>query len=49
MHVLKRSALHALGWTKPMNHIGKELGISDVGLAKCRRNGIPRPPRGHSG
>lgn len=48
MHKLKRSALHALVWAKPMTQIGKELGISDVGLAKaCRRHGIPVPPRGH--
>lgn len=31
-----------------MTKLSKELGISDVGLAKaCRRNGIPVPPRGH--
>lgn len=48
MHKIKRSALHALVWAKPMTQIGKELGISDVGLAKaCRRHGIPVPPRGH--
>jgi hypothetical protein len=46
--LLKRSALHALVWSKPMTHIAKDLGISDVGLAKaCRRHGIPVPPRGH--
>lgn len=48
MHKIKRSALHELVWAKPMTQIGKELGISDVGLAKaCRRHGIPVPPRGH--
>jgi hypothetical protein len=45
---LKRSALHALVWSKPMTHIARDLGISDVGLAKtCRRHGVPVPPRGH--
>ncbi len=48
MHKIKRSALHELVWAKPMTQIGKELGISDVGLAKaCRRHCIPVPPRGH--
>ena len=38
--LLKRSALHALVWSKPMTHIARDLGISDVGLAKtCRRHG----------
>ena len=46
--LLKRSALHALVWSKPMTHIARDLGISDVGLAKtCRRHGVPVPPRGH--
>lgn len=31
-----------------MTHLAKELGISDVGLAKtCRRHGVPVPPRGY--
>lgn len=48
VHTLKRSALYALVWSRPMTHLGKQLGISDVGLAKaCRRYGIPVPPRGH--
>lgn len=46
--LLKRSALRALVWSKPMTHIARDLGISDVGLAKtCRRHGVPVPPRGH--
>lgn len=46
--LLKRTALHALVWSKPMTHLAKELGISDVGLAKaCRRHGVPVPPRGY--
>ena len=45
---LKRSALYALVWAKPVTRIAAELGISDVGLAKaCRRYAIPLPPRGY--
>ncbi len=48
MQSFKRSVLHAMVWSKPLTQLGKELGISDVGLAKaCRRHGIPVPPRGH--
>jgi hypothetical protein len=45
---MKRSELYTLIWSKPMVHAAKELGISDVGLAKaCRRNAVPVPQRGH--
>ncbi len=45
---MKRSELYALVWEKPVIRLAKELGISDVGLAKaCRRHDIPIPPRGH--
>jgi hypothetical protein len=48
MSQMNRTKLYALVWEKPMTKLSKELGISDVGLAKaCRRNGIPVPPRGH--
>jgi hypothetical protein len=41
-----RSELYELVWSKPMRTLGKELGISDVGLKKvCRRHGIPTPPQ----
>ena len=35
-------------WSRPMRDIARDLGISDVGLAKlCRRHAIPTPERGH--
>ncbi|WP_213959081.1 hypothetical protein [Variovorax sp. dw_954] len=45
---MKRSALYAMVWAKPMTQLAAELGISDVGLAKaCRRHAVPAPPRGY--
>ncbi len=45
---MKRSELHAKIWASPMTRVAKELGISDVGLAKaCRRHAVPAPPRGY--
>lgn len=45
---MKRSELYALVWEKPVVRLARELGVSDVGLAKaCRRHDIPIPPRGH--
>lgn len=45
---MKRSELHEKVWTTPVTKLAKELGISDVGLAKaCRRHAIPLPPRGY--
>jgi hypothetical protein len=45
---MKRSELYAWVWAKPVIRLAKELGVSDVGLAKaCRRQNIPIPPRGH--
>lgn len=35
-------------WSKPLTENAKDLGLSDVGLAKrCRREGIPLPPQGY--
>ena len=43
-----RVELYGLVWSKPMTHLAKELGLSDVGLRKiCVKYGIPLPPRGH--
>jgi hypothetical protein len=43
-----RVELFDLVWSKPMTHLAKELGLSDVGLRKiCVKFGIPLPPRGH--
>ena len=47
MKQLKRSELHKMVWSKPMTHLAKEFGLSDVALAKiCKKHGIPRPIRG---
>lgn len=43
-----RVELFELVWSKPMTHLAKELGLSDVGLRKiCVKFGIPLPPRGY--
>ncbi len=43
-----RVELFDLVWSKPMSHLSKELGLSDVGLRKiCVKFGIPIPPRGY--
>lgn len=45
---MKRSELYTKVWATPIVRLAKELGISDVGLAKaCRRHAIPVPPRGY--
>ena len=45
---LSRSKLYDLVWSKPVTDVAKELGISDVALAKrCRAINIPLPPRGY--
>lgn len=45
---MKRSELHEKVWSMPMTKLAKELGISDVGLAKaCRRHDVPVPTRGY--
>jgi hypothetical protein len=45
---MKRSELYEKVWSAPMTRIAKQLGISDVGLAKaCRRHDVPAPPRGY--
>lgn len=42
-----REELFALVWERPTSGIAKELGISDVALAKlCRRLQVPKPPPG---
>ena len=43
-----RVELFELVWSKPMTHLSKELGLSDVGLRKiCVKYGIPLPARGY--
>lgn len=43
-----REALHKMVWLRPVLAIAKDVGVSDVALAKaCRKAGIPLPSRGH--
>ncbi len=43
-----RVELFELVWAKPMTHLAKELGLSDVGLRKiCVKYAIPLPARGY--
>lgn len=43
-----REALHQMVWERPVLVLAKEIGVSDVALAKaCRKAGIPLPKRGH--
>lgn len=45
---IARSDLYERVWKQPLVAIAREIGISDVGLAKaCRRAGIPLPPQGY--
>jgi AcrR family transcriptional regulator len=45
---LTRLQLYDLVWSRPLNVVAKELGISGNGLSKiCDRLLIPYPPRGH--
>jgi hypothetical protein len=45
---LTRQQLYDRVWSKPVDQLAREFGISDVGLGKaCRRHGIPVPPRGY--
>jgi tetrahydromethanopterin S-methyltransferase subunit G len=41
---LTREQLYDLVWSEPLQRLGKQIGISDVGLAKqCRNIGVPLP------
>jgi hypothetical protein len=45
---LTRLELHARVWSEPVQKLGRDLGISDRGLAKlCARHDIPVPARGY--
>jgi hypothetical protein len=45
---ITRQRLYDRVWTETVDHVSKELGISNVGLGKlCRRHDIPVPPRGY--
>lgn len=42
-----RAELHALVWSRPISHIAREFGISDVALHKvCVKHNVPKPPPG---
>jgi hypothetical protein len=45
---LTRQQLYDRVWSKPVDQLAKEFGISNVELGKaCRRHGIPVPSRGY--
>jgi hypothetical protein len=45
---LTREQLYDLVWSEPMQRLAKQIGISDVAVAKhCRKLGVPVPERGY--
>lgn len=45
---MKRTDLYQLVWEKPVTHVAKQFGISDVAVRKiCVKHGIPTPPLGY--
>src|SRR4030042_5580489 len=45
---LSREQLYELVWSKPMQHLAKEYGVSDRAIAKlCALKQVPVPPRGY--
>jgi hypothetical protein len=45
---ITRKELYEQVWAEPVTKIARRYGFSDVWLAKiCKRNNIPRPPRGY--
>jgi DNA-binding Lrp family transcriptional regulator len=43
---LTREELFLLVWERPTREVARELGISDVALAKrCKKLQVPKPPR----
>lgn len=48
IHRITRQELYELVWSKPLNHIAKDLGITGNALAKiCDRVLVPHPSRGY--
>jgi hypothetical protein len=46
--VLARRQLYDLVWSEPIQRLSKQIGISDVAIAKqCHKHGVPVPPRGY--
>lgn len=45
---ISREELFALIWEKPTVEVARDMGISDVAVAKlCARLQVPKPPRGY--
>jgi hypothetical protein len=45
---MKRAELYALVWEKPVTHVAKQFGLSDVAIRKiCIKHQIPLPPLGY--
>lgn len=45
---MKRIDLYNMVWARPVMHVSKEFGISDVALRKiCVKHGVPIPPLGY--
>jgi hypothetical protein len=43
-----KEELEALVWSKPTTKVAKELGVSDVAVAKlCKKLNVDKPPRGY--
>lgn len=43
-----REEMYEKVWAKPVLQVAKEIGVSDVAIAKaCRRAAVPLPPRGY--
>jgi hypothetical protein len=43
-----REQLYDLVWSEPMQRLAKQIGISDVAIAKhCRKLGVPVAERGY--
>ena len=46
--VITAEELQKIVWEKPTSILAKELGVSDVAIAKrCKKFGIKKPPRGY--
>lgn len=45
---MNRIELYNLVWAKPVTHVAKQFGLSDVAIHKlCKKHGIPTPPLGY--
>jgi hypothetical protein len=45
---MNRAALYALVWERPITHVAKDFGVSDVAIRKiCIKHGVPTPPLGY--